>query len=53
MYGMPGGLEGEVTLPQLLHGAGYATQAVGKWHMGENVESQPQNVGFDDFFGFL
>jgi arylsulfatase len=21
--------------------------------MGENVESQPQNVGFDDFYGFL
>jgi len=53
MYGMPGGLEGEVTLAQLLHGAGYATQAVGKWHMGENIASQPQNVGFDDFYGFL
>jgi arylsulfatase A-like enzyme len=53
MYGAPGGLQGEVTLPQLLSDAGYVTQAVGKWHMGENVESQPQNVGFDDFYGFL
>ncbi len=53
MYGEPGGLQGEVTLPQLLSDAGYATQAVGKWHLGENVESQPQNVGFDDFYGFL
>src|SRR6516165_2542360 len=53
MYGMPGGLAGEVTLAELLSGAGYATQAVGKWHMGENLESQPQNVGFDDFFGSL
>ena len=53
MYGEPGGLQGEVTLPQLLADAGYATQAVGKWHLGENVESQPQNVGFDDFYGFL
>ena len=53
MYGMPGGLQGEITLPQLLSDAGYATQAVGKWHMGENTASQPQNVGFDDFFGFL
>ena len=53
MYGMPGGLSGEVTLPQLLSDAGYVTQAVGKWHMGENSESQPQNVGFDDFYGFL
>jgi arylsulfatase A-like enzyme len=53
MYGQPGGLAGEVTLPELLSAAGYVTQAVGKWHMGENVESQPQNVGFDDFYGFL
>ncbi len=53
MYGMPGGLAGEVTLPELLSAAGYATQAVGKWHMGENTASQPQNVGFDDFYGFL
>ena len=53
MYGMPGGLQGEVTLPQILSDAGYVTQAVGKWHMGENRESQPQNVGFDDFYGFL
>ena len=50
---MAGGLAGEVTLPQILSDAGYVTQAVGKWHMGENVESQPQNVGFDDFYGFL
>jgi arylsulfatase len=53
MYGEPGGLQGEVTMPQLLADAGYATQAVGKWHLGENVESQPQNAGFDDFYGFL
>jgi arylsulfatase A-like enzyme len=53
MYGMPGGLAGEITMPQLLSDAGYVTQAVGKWHMGENRESQPQHVGFDDFYGFL
>jgi arylsulfatase len=53
MYGAPGGLEGEVVLPQLLSDAGYVTQAVGKWHMGENTASQPHNVGFDDFYGFL
>lgn len=52
MYGMPGGLEGLTTLPQLLHDQGYITQAIGKWHMGENTGSQPQNVGFDDFRGF-
>ncbi len=53
MYSEKGGLEGEITTAQLLQKAGYVTQAVGKWHMGENEASQPQNVGFDDFFGFL
>ncbi len=53
MYGQPGGLEGMITLAKLLSDQGYTTQAVGKWHMGENEGSQPQNVGFDDFRGFL
>lgn len=53
MYGQPGGLDGEVTFARLLQETGYVTQAVGKWHMGENRESQPQHVGFDDFYGFL
>jgi len=53
MYGEPGGLQGEITLAQLLGDCGYVTQAVGKWHVGENEASQPQNVGFDDFYGFL
>ena len=52
MYGQPGGLEGLTTLPELLHDQGYVTQAIGKWHMGDNEGSQPQNVGFDDFRGF-
>lgn len=53
MYGEKGGLAGEVTIAKLLSDAGYVTQAVGKWHVGENEESLPQNVGFDDFYGFL
>ncbi len=53
MYGQPGGLAGEITLAKLLSQLGYTTQAIGKWHMGENEGSQPQNVGFDDFRGFL
>jgi arylsulfatase A-like enzyme len=53
MYGEGGGLDGEVTLAELLSAQGYATQCVGKWHLGENSRSQPQNVGFDDFYGFL
>ena len=27
--------------------------AVGKWHCGENNASQPQNVGFENYLGFL
>lgn len=53
MYGEPGGLAGAITLPSLLKKLGYATQGVGKWHMGENQGSLPQNVGYDDFVGFL
>ena len=53
MYGEPGGLNGNVTVAELLSRQGYTTQAIGKWHVGENEESQPQNAGFDDFRGFL
>ena len=51
--GEAGGLGDETTVARLLSEAGYFTQAVGKWHCGENKESQPQSVGFDDFYGFL
>ncbi len=53
MYGEPGGLDGVITLPGLLQKQGYLTQGVGKWHMGENEGSLPQNVGYDDYYGFL
>lgn len=53
MYGMPGGLDGETTIAMLLKKQGYVTQGVGKWHIGENEGSLPQNVGFDDYVGFL
>jgi arylsulfatase A-like enzyme len=53
MYGEAGGLDGATTLPMLLKKLGYVTQGVGKWHIGENVGSLPQNVGYDDYMGFL
>jgi arylsulfatase len=53
MYGEAGGLDGLITLPALLKKEGYVTQAIGKWHMGANRGSLPQNVGYDDFLGFL
>ncbi len=53
MYGEAGGLDGAVTLPSILKKLGYVTQGVGKWHIGENRASLPQNVGYDDYLGFL
>src|SRR5262249_17284966 len=53
MYGQPGGLAGITTVAKLLSDQGYTTQAIGKWHMGENQGSLPPAVGFDDFRGFL
>ncbi len=53
MYDEPGGLDGSVTLPSILKKLGYVTQGVGKWHMGENKGSLPQNIGYDNYHGFL
>lgn len=53
MYGEAGGLDGATTMPLLLKQHGYITQGVGKWHMGENQGSLPQNVGYDDYVGLL
>ncbi|MEM6583470.1 MAG: sulfatase-like hydrolase/transferase [Pseudomonadota bacterium] len=53
MYGEAGGLDGTMTFPKVLQKQGYITQGVGKWHMGENEGSLPQNVGYDDYYGFL
>ncbi len=43
----------EVLMPELLRAAGYATGAIGKWHLGINDQYQPNRRGFDEFFGFL
>jgi arylsulfatase len=50
-----------LTLPEILRGGGYATAAVGKWHLskeadnhdGGNRHSWPLQRGFDRFYGFL
>lgn len=41
----------ELTIAELLKQEGYATQALGKWHLGAHPEFLPTNHGFDHFFG--
>lgn len=49
------------TIAQVLHRAGYATHAYGKWHLSPDSEdgspgrnaSWPLQRGFDDFYGFI
>ena len=43
----------EVTLAELLRGAGYRTAHVGKWHLGHTPERSPNGQGFDHSFGHL
>lgn len=43
----------ETLLPRLLADAGYATGAVGKWHLGAAPCFHPNARGFTDSFGFL
>lgn len=43
----------EKTIADHLKGVGYATGLVGKWHLGSGAKFQPQQRGFDEFFGFL
>src|SRR5207248_2937152 len=43
---------GEVTLAQVLRGAGYATGMVGKWHLGhQRREFLPTRRGFEEYLG--
>jgi len=42
----------EATLAQALKSGGYATCAIGKWHLGNLPEYRPPARGFDEFFGF-
>ncbi len=44
---------GELTLADVLGGAGYATAVIGKWHLGAGPPFHPRRRGFDEFFGFL
>lgn len=43
----------ETTFADRLKSIGYATCAVGKWHLGNKPEYRPTKRGFDEFFGTL
>ncbi len=48
----PGGLAlSETTLARTLQRAGYATMAVGKWHLGTPPPFLPTNRGFNEWYG--
>jgi arylsulfatase A len=47
-YGLPAS---ETTIAQMLKPAGYATMAVGKWHLGSIQPYLPINKGFDEWYG--
>ncbi|NRB61887.1 MAG: sulfatase [Saprospiraceae bacterium] len=41
----------EITLADLVKEQGYATMAVGKWHLGHQPDFLPTERGFDHFYG--
>ncbi|MDZ4798206.1 MAG: sulfatase-like hydrolase/transferase [Bryobacteraceae bacterium] len=41
----------ETTIAQRLKDLGYATYAVGKWHLGDDMEFRATKRGFDEFYG--
>lgn len=41
------------TLAERLKQRGYATAAIGKWHLGGAEGMKPQQRGFDEFFGVM
>lgn len=43
--------EDEITIAEVLRERGYATLAVGKWHLGDQPQFLPTRHGFDHYFG--
>lgn len=41
----------ETTLAEVLKTRGYATAAIGKWHLGHHPDFLPTRQGFDEWFG--
>ncbi|OAV75999.1 Arylsulfatase precursor [Bacteroidales bacterium Barb7] len=53
--GSPLGIaDDEVTIAEVLKGAGYNTAMIGKWHLGDNrTFNHPTAQGFDSYYGLL
>jgi uncharacterized sulfatase len=49
-FGLP--LE-EITIAELLKGAGYKTAMFGKWHLGHRPQWLPSRQGFDEYLSIL
>ncbi len=48
------GLSDDVpTMAEVFRKNGYNTYALGKWHLGSDESDQPNQRGFDEFYGFL
>ncbi len=43
----------EITLAEVFRESGYATKAIGKWHLGHTSKFFPLEQGFDEYFGIL
>lgn len=43
----------ETTFPERMKSLGYATCAIGKWHLGTKPRYRPTRRGFDEFYGTL
>jgi arylsulfatase A-like enzyme len=41
----------EITIAEVLRGAGYKTGIFGKWHLGDQPPFLPTRQGFDEYFG--
>lgn len=50
IFGLP---PSETTFAQRMKALGYATAAIGKWHLGYGPEFRPMKRGFDEFYGTL
>lgn len=43
----------EITMAEVFRESGYATKAIGKWHLGHKSRFFPVEQGFDEYYGIL